>query len=66
MQGFMRVLLNTVFVPYVNMHLKQGFPLPIIRGFTLQNADIVTSGSRMVICSDVAYTSFSDVVRSAF
>ncbi|XP_010928142.1 putative BPI/LBP family protein At1g04970 isoform X1 [Elaeis guineensis] len=61
-QGVMRAFLNIVFVPYVNMHLKQGFPLPIIHGFTLQNADILTFSSRMVICSDVAYTSLSGVV----
>ncbi|XP_008798839.1 putative BPI/LBP family protein At1g04970 isoform X2 [Phoenix dactylifera] len=64
--GVMRVFLNTVFVPYVNMHLKQGFPLPIIHGFTLQNASIFTSSSNMVVCSDVAYTNFSGAVHSSF
>ncbi|WOL12071.1 BPI/LBP family protein [Canna indica] len=54
-QGVIRVFLNTVFVPYVNMHLRQGFPLPIIDGFTLQNANILTVSSGISICSDVAF-----------
>ncbi|KAI3440922.1 uncharacterized protein J3R85_002954 [Psidium guajava] len=48
-------VIETVFLPYVNSHLAQGFPLPIIHGFTLQNADIVCSASRITVCSDVSY-----------
>ncbi|XP_042374360.1 putative BPI/LBP family protein At1g04970 [Zingiber officinale] len=54
-QGVVRVFLNTIFLPYVNLQLRQGFPLPIIKGFTLQNANILTTSSVMVVCSDLVF-----------
>lgn len=48
-------VIETVFLPYVNAHLAKGFPLPIIHGFTLQDADIVCSASTITVCSDVSY-----------
>ncbi|XP_042481396.1 putative BPI/LBP family protein At1g04970 isoform X2 [Macadamia integrifolia] len=54
-QSVMRTLLKTVFLPYVNLHLGRGFPLPIIRGFTLQNADIFCASSKIYVCSDVVF-----------
>ncbi|KAJ0112384.1 hypothetical protein Patl1_01906 [Pistacia atlantica] len=49
-------VIQTVFLPYVNSHLGQGFPLPIIHSFTLKNAEIICSSSKITVCSDVAYT----------
>ncbi|KAK9285155.1 hypothetical protein L1049_024341 [Liquidambar formosana] len=49
-------VIQTVFLPYANSHLGKGFPLPIIHGFTLQNAEITWSDSRIMVCSDVAFT----------
>ncbi|XP_073010155.1 putative BPI/LBP family protein At1g04970 isoform X2 [Typha latifolia] len=60
-QGVVRVFLNTVFVPYVNSHLSHGFPLPIVSGFTLQDAYLFTSNSRISVCSDVVFTNSSGV-----
>ncbi|XP_068635457.1 putative BPI/LBP family protein At1g04970 [Aristolochia californica] len=51
----MHVLLKDVALPFVNSRLRKGFPLPIIHGFMLENADILFSPSRIVVCSDVAY-----------
>lgn len=51
----MSTLLKTVFMPYVNLRLLRGFPLPIVHGFSLQNAEIFCIDSRVVICSDVAF-----------
>ncbi|KAK1439783.1 hypothetical protein QVD17_05603 [Tagetes erecta] len=48
-------IFETVFVPYVNARIGIGFPLPIIRGFMLRNAEIITSNSRITVCSDVTY-----------
>ncbi|KAK7300437.1 hypothetical protein RJT34_11281 [Clitoria ternatea] len=48
-------LVETVLLPYANAHLSKGLPLPIIRGFTLQNAEIILSTSRVAVCSDVAF-----------
>ncbi|MQM00661.1 hypothetical protein Taro_033398 [Colocasia esculenta] len=55
-QGVMRVFLNNVFIPYVNTRLRRGFPLPIIHGFALQNASILYSDSRIVVCTDLMFT----------
>ncbi|KAF2284848.1 hypothetical protein GH714_031201 [Hevea brasiliensis] len=49
-------LIQTVFLPYANVHLAQGFPLPIVHGFTLKNAEIICSRSKITVCSDVEFT----------
>uniref|UniRef100_A0A6V7QS88 BPI/LBP family protein At1g04970 n=1 Tax=Ananas comosus var. bracteatus TaxID=296719 RepID=A0A6V7QS88_ANACO len=60
--------LNNIIVPFVNSHLNRGFPFPIIHGFTLQDAYIFTSDSRIFVCSDVVNTSpiLSLLVNSPF
>lgn len=55
LQSMMSVILKTVILPYANLHLWKGLPLPLLHGFILQNADILSTDSRVVICSDVAY-----------
>ncbi|KAG9441728.1 hypothetical protein H6P81_017582 [Aristolochia fimbriata] len=52
----MRVLLKDVAFPFANSRSRKGFPLPIIHGFMLQNADILCTSSRVVVCSDVTYS----------
>ena len=47
--------METVFLPYANSHLSKGFPLPIIHGLTLQDAEIILSTSRVTVCSDVSF-----------
>ncbi|KAJ8749324.1 hypothetical protein K2173_018808 [Erythroxylum novogranatense] len=55
-QPVLWTIIQTVFLPYVNAHLGQGFPLPIVHGFTLQNAESVFSSSKITICGDVEVT----------
>ncbi|EOX93404.1 Lipid-binding serum glycoprotein family protein isoform 1 [Theobroma cacao] len=55
-QPVMWTLVQTVVIPYANSYLGKGFPLPIIHGFTLQNAEITLSSSKVTVCSDVAYS----------
>ncbi|XP_073221255.1 putative BPI/LBP family protein At1g04970 [Cicer arietinum] len=55
-QPAMWAIIETVFLPYANEHLGKGLPLPIIHGFTLQDAEIILSMSSVAVCSDVAYT----------
>ncbi|CAH2038891.1 unnamed protein product [Thlaspi arvense] len=55
LQPIVWTVIQTVFVPYANDHLEKGFPLPVIRGFTLENAQIICSSSQITVCSDVAY-----------
>ncbi|CAI0432175.1 unnamed protein product [Linum tenue] len=54
-QPVMWTAIETVFLPYVNAHLAQGIPLPIVHGFALQNAETVTTSSKITVCGDVAY-----------
>lgn len=54
-QTVMWTFLKTVATPYVNSRLSKGFPLPIIRGFTLENAVIVLYDSMVSICSDLVF-----------
>ncbi|KAJ6723773.1 hypothetical protein OIU74_008190 [Salix koriyanagi] len=54
-QPLMWTLIQTVFVPNANTHLAKGFPLPIIHGFTVQNAEIIFSRSKITVCGDVAF-----------
>ncbi|KAF3963979.1 hypothetical protein CMV_011687 [Castanea mollissima] len=56
LQPVMSTILKTVFLPYVNSHLRRGFPLPILHGFTLQDAEIVCTDSTVIVYSDLAST----------
>lgn len=53
-KSFMSAALKTVILPYGNFHLKRGFPLPLFCGYKLENAQVVSIDSRIMICSDVA------------
>ncbi|XP_071698914.1 putative BPI/LBP family protein At1g04970 [Rutidosis leptorrhynchoides] len=54
-QPMIRTMIKTVLLPYANAKLGIGFPLPIINGFMLQNAEIISTQSRITVCSDVSY-----------
>ncbi|KAK3130375.1 hypothetical protein QOZ80_6BG0492710 [Eleusine coracana subsp. coracana] len=54
-QSVLRIVLKSLFVPYVNSYLEQGFPLPIIKGFSIRDAYILTSYSKMIVSCDVAF-----------
>ncbi|KAK3021998.1 hypothetical protein RJ639_045159, partial [Escallonia herrerae] len=56
-------MVETVFLPYANSRLGKGFPLPIIRGFTLQNAEIICSNSRITVCCDVTFVESYNLVQ---
>ncbi|CAH8287031.1 unnamed protein product [Eruca vesicaria subsp. sativa] len=64
LQPIVWTVIQTVFVPYANDHLEKGFPLPIIHGFTLENAEIICTSSEITVCSDVAYLDSSQQPRS--
>lgn len=50
----MSTALRTVILPYINLKLSKGYPLPTFHGYMLQNAEILCSDSWIKICSDVA------------
>ncbi|KAK8327225.1 hypothetical protein E1A91_A11G165300v1 [Gossypium mustelinum] len=60
-QPVMWTLVQTVGIPYANSYLGKGFPLPIIHGFTLQNAEIIFSSSQVTVCSNVSYSESDDL-----
>ncbi|KNA22489.1 hypothetical protein SOVF_033760, partial [Spinacia oleracea] len=49
-------VLKDVLLPHLNLFLIKGFPLPLIHGFTLKDAEIVYSDSMITVCSDVSFT----------
>lgn len=60
-QPVLWTVIQTVALPYANSHLGKGFPLPIINGFTLENAEIICLDSWITVCSDVAYAESSNL-----
>ncbi|CAN6182710.1 unnamed protein product [Urochloa humidicola] len=54
-QSVLRIFLKNLFVPYVNSYLEQGFPLPIIKGFSIRDAYILTSYSKLIVSCDVSF-----------
>ncbi|KAL1814835.1 hypothetical protein ACET3Z_017409 [Daucus carota] len=56
-KSFVSASLKTVVLPYLNIRLWEGFPLPLFHGYELENAEIVCDESKIMICSDVASTS---------
>ncbi|KAI3992560.1 hypothetical protein MKX01_020852 [Papaver californicum] len=54
-ESVMRTFIKTAALPYANSRLTKGFPLPIFRGFTLQNADLIYRKSKIMICTDVGF-----------
>lgn len=55
-QSVMSTILKTAFLPYLNLHMKKGLPVPLPSGYVLENAEIVYVDSKVVICTDVAST----------
>ncbi|PPD93657.1 hypothetical protein GOBAR_DD09406 [Gossypium barbadense] len=56
LQAAMSTVLENFFMPDLNLHLRNGFPLPLPHGFTLQNAEIVQLDSKVMVRSDLSYT----------
>ncbi|KAL4325157.1 hypothetical protein GQ457_11G012720 [Hibiscus cannabinus] len=63
-QAEISTILKTFFMPYLNLHLRDGFPLPIPHGFTLQNAEIIQLESRVIVHSDLSYANRHDLSTS--
>ncbi|GMP65205.1 hypothetical protein CsSME_00026109 [Camellia sinensis var. sinensis] len=54
LQPAIEAVLKTVLVPYVNLLLWKGVPLPDLLGYTLHNAKFSYIDSRIIVCSDIA------------
>ncbi|XP_022940640.1 putative BPI/LBP family protein At1g04970 isoform X2 [Cucurbita moschata] len=47
-------LIKTVVVPFVDLYLLKGVPLPSFHGLALEDVEMAFNSSRIIICSDVA------------
>ncbi|KAJ4811161.1 lipid-binding serum glycoprotein family protein [Rhynchospora pubera] len=54
-RGAVRIFLKSICIPYLNSYLRHGIPLPIIHGFTLEDAYILMPNSRVIVGADVTY-----------
>ncbi|KAL7217114.1 hypothetical protein ACSBR1_028930 [Camellia fascicularis] len=54
LQPAIEAVLKTVIVPYMNLLLWKGVPLPDLLGYTLHNAKFSYIDSRIIVCSDIA------------
>jgi len=62
-QPIISEVLNDGVLPELNSHLMSGFPLPLIHGFSLQNAEVDYSDSTITVCSDVAYREDDEILK---
>lgn len=57
LQSLISSVLKTVVLPYLNLQLKRGIPLPIIDGgFGFQNTTILYTHPWISVCSDVSFS----------
>ncbi|XP_022981450.1 putative BPI/LBP family protein At1g04970 isoform X2 [Cucurbita maxima] len=47
-------LIKTVVVPFVDLYLLKGVPLPSFHGLALEDVEMAFNSSRIIMCSDVA------------
>jgi hypothetical protein len=55
LQSLISSVLKTVVLPYLNLQLKNGFPLPTIEGYGFQNTIILYNYPWISVCSDVSF-----------
>lgn len=51
-----QTLVKTTLLPNANAYLRKGLPLPVIHGFMFQNAEVISSNSRIMVRSDILWT----------
>ncbi|RDX95526.1 putative BPI/LBP family protein [Mucuna pruriens] len=54
-QSVTSTVLKTILIPYLNSQLMRGIPLPILNGFSLENARILYAPPWITVCSDVSF-----------
>lgn len=53
---FIRTLVKDALLPYLNLSLRRGFPLPIIPSMELRDAGVKYGDAFLLVCTDVQYT----------
>lgn len=56
LQPVVKTLVKTTLLPNANAYLQKGLPLPIVHGFMLQNTELVSSNSSIMVCTDMLWT----------
>ena len=52
----MKTTLKNIIIPLLNYRLQNGFPIPVIPGVVLTDAEITYDDQYLLICTDVEYT----------
>eukprot|EP00250_Pteridium_aquilinum_P033291 c5411_g1_i1 orf=203-2092(-) len=52
---FVKTLVKDVLLPYVNLSLRRGFPLPIIPSMKLKDSTVDYGDGFLLVCTDVQY-----------
>ena len=52
----MKTTVRNVIIPLVNLRLQTGFPIPVLPGVVLTEAEITYADQYLLICTNVEYT----------
>ncbi|KAH7446180.1 hypothetical protein KP509_01G043500 [Ceratopteris richardii] len=52
---FLRTLVKDFLLPFLNVSLKRGFPLPVIPSMKLKNSAVNYGNGFLLVCSDIEY-----------
>lgn len=55
-QTLMKTTVRNVIIPLVNLRLQTGFPIPVLPGVVLTEAEITYADHYLLICTNVEYT----------
>ncbi|XP_047336459.1 putative BPI/LBP family protein At1g04970 [Impatiens glandulifera] len=65
LKPFVEIILRTVGVPYVNLMMYWGTPLPTFMGYTIHKARFHYADSRIVVCTDIHHMKKHDSQKVA-
>lgn len=52
----MKTTVRNVIIPLLNLRLQTGFPIPVIPGVVLKEAEITYADKYLLVCTNVEYT----------
>lgn len=55
LQATVRTLVQEFVLPLINLNLKSGFPIPMIAGVEIEDADLRYEDGYLLICTNVHY-----------
>lgn len=55
-QATVRTLVQELVLPLINLNLKSGFPIPMVAGVEVENADLRYEDGYLLVCTDIHYS----------